>query len=249
MSGHSKWSQIKRQKGVADIKRGQAFTKVAKTIALAVKEGAGVTDPNQNFKLRLAMEKAKAINMPKDNIERAITRGIGKSGKGEEFEEVVYEGFAPLGVAIIVEAVTDNKLRTTSEVKNAIEKNGGTLATPGAVSYLFEQKGLITVRKNGKTLDEVFEKAADFGAEDVEEVLENVLIYTKSEDLSKVGKRLIESGLEILESELTRRPVVVVSIKNKEEAAKILSFMEKVEDLDDVQKIFANFDIEDNLIS
>lgn len=249
MSGHSKWAQIKRQKGAADIKRGQAFTKIARSITLAVKEGGFISDPNQNFKLRLAIEKARSINMPKENIERAIERASGKSGKGEEFQEVVYEGFAPFGVAIIIEAVTDNKLRTTSEVKNVIEKNGGTLATPGAVSYQFEQKGLITLKKGKGSIEEIFEKAVDFGAEDVEEALENVLIYTKSEDLSKIRSAFLEAGYEVEEADLIRKPIVFLPINDKTRAQKVLQFIEKLEDLDDVQKVFANFDIDENLLS
>lgn len=248
MSGHSKWSTIKRQKGVADAKRGQTFTKIANAIIIAVRSSGGMTDPESNFKLRLAIEKARAVNMPKENIQRSIDRGKGIGEKGG-LEEVVYEGFAPGGAAVIVEAVTDNRQRTTSEVKNIFEKSGGTLATPGAVSYQFVQKGLITVRKNNRTLDDIFLLAADFGAEDVEEAGSDILIYSKPEELAKVRDSLSEKGLSIVEAELTRKPATTVSITEKESAQKALSFMEKLEGLDDVQRVYANFDIPDQLIS
>lgn len=248
MSGHSKWAQIKRQKGAADVKRGQAFTKLANAITIAVREGGGVTDPESNFKLRLAVDRARASNMPKDNIERAIERGKGIE-KGVELEEVIYEGFGPEGTAIMVEAVTDNRLRTTAEVKNVIDKNGGTLATPGAVSYMFEQKGLITVKKNNKTFDDIFMAAADSGAEDVEDAGEEALVYTQPQDLKKVKDILTENGLTIIEAELTRKPLNLVKIDNAANAQKILTFMEKIESLDDVQKIYSNFDIPDDVLN
>jgi len=246
MSGHSKWAQIKRQKGVTDIKRGQAFTKIAKAITLAVKEGGGIGDPEKNFKLRLAIEKARAINTPKENIERAIERGMGK-GKGESLEEVVYEGFGPGGVAVIAEAATDNRQRTNSEVKSIFDKNGGTFGNPGSVSYLFQKKGTITIKKDGKTIDEIFLAAADFGAEDVEEAGEEVLVYTKPEDLGKV-KDLLSNSLTVTNAEIIRKPFVAVTIEDKQTAQKVLSFMDKLESCEDIQRVDANFDIPDNLI-
>src|SRR3990172_3240344 len=162
MSGHSKWSQIKRQKGAADVKRGQTFTKMANAITIAVREGGG-GDPSSNFKLRLAIEQAKAVNMPKENIQRAIDRGLGpsaSSGLGQ-LESVVYEGYGPGKVAIIVEATTDNKNRTTAEIKGVIEHAGGTFVSPGAVSWIFAEEGVITVAKDGKSFDEIFASAVD----------------------------------------------------------------------------------------
>lgn len=244
MSGHSKWAQIKRQKGTLDAKRGQAFTKLANAITIAVKQGGG-GDPSSNFKLRLMIEKARSINMPKENIERAIRAAQGKLAG--EVGEVVYEAFGPAGVGLIIEAATDNKLRTAPEVKNTLEKNGGTLVTPGAVSYQFQQKGLITVSKGLKTLDEIFLLAADAGAEDIEEAGEEVLVYTKPEDLSKV-KEALSPHVSITDFELTRKPTVFVSISNKEIANKIISLIEKLESLDDVQKVYANFDIPDTFL-
>lgn len=247
MSGHSKWAQIKRQKSVADIKRGQAFTKIANAITIAVRQGGGIGEPEKNFRLRLTIEKARSINMPKENINRAIERGMGKGVFGG-LEEVVYEGFTPFGASIIVEAVTDNKQRTTSEIKNIFDKNGGTMATPGAVSYQFTQKGLITVKKNGKTLDDIFLMSADFGAEDVEEAGEEVIIYTKPEELAKIKDSFSKEGIAIVEAGLTRKPLTYVQISNKEQAGKVLSFIEKLENLDDVQKVYANFDVPDTII-
>src|SRR3989344_1597815 len=164
MSGHSKWSTIKRQKGAADIRRGAAFTKISNAITIAVKQGGGVTDPAQNSKLRLAVEMARSANMPKDNIERAINRGTSK-GEGE-LSELKYEGFAPGGISVLVEAITDNTNRTTSEVKNLFNKWGGRLAQAGAASYQFEQSGEISLAKNEKSIDDIFLTAADLGAKD-----------------------------------------------------------------------------------
>ena len=248
MSGHSKWAQIKRQKGVADVKRGQTFTKLSTVITIAVRDGGGVTDPNQNFRLRIAIEKAREVNMPKDNIERALRRAQGKLS-GEGLQEVVYEGFLPGNVALIVEAATDNKLRTNSEVKSLVEKNGGVLGTPGTVSYLFETKGLLSVKKLGKSLDDIFLLAADAGAADVEESGDAVIIYTPPDQLNAVKNALVAAGLTINEYELTRVPLTTVPITDKEIAQRLLSIVEKIDDYDDVQKVYTNFDIPDTLIS
>ena len=251
MSGHSKWTQIKRQKGVTDKKKGQAFTKIAKAITIAVKQGGG-GDPAQNFRLRLAIEQARAINTPKENIERAIEKGMGKNDGGG-LEEIVYEAFGPSGIAIIIEATTDNKQRTTPEVKSILEKNGGTLAAPGAVSYQFEQKGLITVKKDsppaGGSLDDIFLLAADAGAEDVEEAGEDVLIYTRPDQLSLVRDMLVKNNLNVEDIEITRKPKITIPITDKESARKILALVEKLEELEDVQRVYANFDIPDEFLT
>lgn len=239
MSGHSKWSQIKRQKGVTDQKKGHAFTKLAAAITITVRQAGGICDPNQNFKLRLAIEKARAMNMPKDNIERAIERGKG-GDKGEGFEEVVYEGFAPGGVAVIVEAATDKKARTTGDIKNIFDKNGASMGVLGTVAYQFQSKGAITVKKDGRSIDDIFLLAADAGAEDVEETGEEVLVYTKPDAVAKVKDSLVRQGLHVSEFELTRKPITTVRIEEKEVAQKVLSFLEKLENLDDVQKVYAN---------
>ncbi|MEK7581254.1 MAG: YebC/PmpR family DNA-binding transcriptional regulator [Patescibacteria group bacterium] len=247
MSGHSKWSTIKRQKGVNDAKRGQAFTKMGMAIAIAVREGGG-GDPTSNFKLRLMMDQARAINMPKENVQRAIDRGLGKGGAAA-IETVVYEGYGPNKVALIVVAATDNKNRTTPEIRSTIEKSGGTFATPGAVDWAFAEMGMITVEKNGKSLDELFELAADAGAEDIEDAGDVVEVYTKPADVEKVKHALAEKGLTVVSFEIFKKPTTLVEIKDAETAKKVLALIEKIEDLDDVQKVYSNFDIADNLLT
>lgn len=241
VSGHSKWAQIKRQKGVADIKRGQTFTKIANAITIAVGAGGGVTDPGQNFRLRLVIEKARALNMPKENIERAIQRAAGR--EAGEVEEVIYEGFAPHGALLIIEAATDNKQRTTSEIKSIFDKGGGTLGQPGSVAYQFRQVGKIVVAKEQKTLEAVFLTAAEVGAEDIEEGEDTFIIYTKANDLSKVSEALLSGGFVVDKTELLRRPIIPVVISNIEQRQKVQAFIEKIEQLDDVQKIYSNLGV------
>jgi len=241
MSGHSKWSTIKRQKGANDAKRGLAFTKLSNAITMAVREGGGITDPNGNFRLRLAIDAARAENMPKDTIERAITRGEGKNAS--EMFDVVYEGFGPGGFSVIVEAITDNKQRTTPEIKTIFDKAGGTLGVPGSVNYQFAHKGQIVVDKNGRSLDDIFLVAADYGAEDIEEEEGDVVIFTATEELSKVRSGLEENNFQIKSAELLYKPIVVKDIMDQSEAGKAIGFMEKLEDHGDVQKVYANFTI------
>ncbi len=238
MSGHSKWKTIKRQKGAADQKRGQTFTKLAIAITLAVKQGGGVDD---------AIEKARSANMPKENIERAIEKGMGKGGSGEELQEVVYEGFGPGGEAVIVEAATDNKLRTTGEIKNFFEKAGGTFGQPGAVSYQFENKGCIAVSLGSKSVDDIFLIAADAGADDVEQVGDGVFVYTSPVLLAKVKDVLSANNVTVLEAELIRKPIMTVLIDDQQKAEKIIEFINKLEDMDDVQKVYTNVDISDSI--
>lgn len=247
MSGHSKWAQIKRQKGVTDQKRGQVFTKLANAITIAVREGGGVVDPNFNFKLRLVIDKARAANMPKENIARAIDRGSGKGGEAA-FEEVLYEGFAPGGIALLIEAATDNKLRTNAEVRNVVEKNGGSMGQSGAVSYLFEQKGLIVVKKN-KSFDDIFLIAVDSGAEDVEDGGDEVYIYTKPQQVSDIKNKLLDAGCDVISFEQVRKPLTTIVVDNKEAAKKIIALCEKIEELDDVQKVYSNFDIPESVLT
>lgn len=240
MSGHSKWSTIKRQKGVADAKRGLVFTKLSNAITIAVRQGGGIGDPNQNFRLRLAMEAARKVNMPKDTIDRAIQKALGKA-EGSAFEEVVYEGFGPGGVAVIVEAATDNKNRTAPEIKSVFEKNGGTIGQPGAVSYLFKQVGQIVVDKGDKSVDDVFLDAADAGAENVAEEGDDIAIYTAPVDLASVRDSLQTRGYNIKEIEIIRKPINLNVISDNLVAEKIIAFLEKLEDLDDVQNVYTNF--------
>ncbi|HEX7042456.1 MAG TPA: YebC/PmpR family DNA-binding transcriptional regulator [Patescibacteria group bacterium] len=237
MSGHSKWATIKRQKGANDAKRGALFTKLSKAISIAVQQGGGIGDPAQNFRLRLAVEAARAGNMPKENIERAIERAISKSG--EAIEEVVYEGFAPGGVGIIVEAATDNKNRTTSEVANIFNKNGGNMGQPGSVSYQFTKMGQIIVDKNGKSIDDIFLEAADAGAEDVEDSDMEAFIFTNPGDLAKVRDNLVGKGIGVKEMELIYKPNMTMDADDAT-SDKVMSLLEKLEDLDDVQKTYTN---------
>lgn len=241
MSGHSKWATIKRQKGVADIKRGQAFTKISNAITIAVRSGGGVTDPENNFRLRLAIEKAKGANMPKENIERALRRA--QSKQVSEVEEVIYEGFARGGISVIIEAVTDNPQRTTSEVKSIFSKEGASFGKPGSVAYQFASKGRISIQKNGKSLDEIFNLAAESGAQDLEEIGDDVFVYTAPFELSKVRRMLLEKGLNIGDTEIIRKPTQTVSIKDEEQREKTINFLHKLEDLDDVQKVYSNLKI------
>ena len=246
MSGHSKWSTIKRKKGVADAKRGQVFTKLANAVTIAVREGGG-GDQSSNFKLRLAIDQAKSANMPKDNIERAIDRGLGQ-GAGGQIESVAYEGYGPGKIAFIAQVTTDNRNRASSQIKSVVERTGGHFASLGAVSWMFEDTGLIVVGKGAKTADEIFEIAADSGAQDIEDVDDAVEIYTKPNELDKVRVVLSEAGLNIQSAELYKKPTQTVKIKDVETAGKVLAFIEKLEDLDDVQKVYSNFDIPEDLL-
>lgn len=240
MSGHSKWAQIKRQKGKADVKRGLTFTKLGMAISVAVRQGGGIGDPNQNFRLRLAVDAARAANMPKENIERAIEKAMGKQGAAPE--EVVYEGFGPSGISIIVEAATDNKNRTTSEVQNVFNKNGGNMGQMGSVAYQFKQMGQLIVEKNGKSIDDIFLLAADNGAEDVEEVGDEAFVYTDVAGLGKLRDIFSNNNYVIKEAELIRKPLNIIEV-TEEDSTKIINLLDKLEQLDDVQKVYSNFDI------
>lgn len=244
MSGHSKWKTIKHQKGIADAKRGKIFTKLSMAISIAVRQG-GSGDPESNPRLRLAIDTARNANMPKENIDRAITRALGK--QASEMEEVTYEGFGPGGFSMIIEAITDNKMRTTPEVKNKIEKMGGNLGTPGSVSYQFEQKGQISIEKGDKSIDDIFLIAADSGAEDIEEVGEEILIYSRPEDLAKVRDSLLENKIVVKNAELIRKPTMHIQLNDLASAQKAINFTDSLEELDDVQKIYANYDIPDEI--
>ncbi len=246
MSGHSKWSTIKRQKAATDTKRGQAFTKLGSAITIATREGGGA-DPASNFKLRLAIDQARSANMPRENIDRAIERGVGK-GAGANLQTVSYEGYAPGKVALIIEAATDNKNRTTPEVRGTLEKLGGTFASVGAVSWMFAEQGLITVAKDGKSIDEIFEIAADAGAQDVEDAGDLVEVFTNPQDVEKVKNQLIQKGLTIKSAEIFKKPTTVVEIKDEGTAGKVLKTIEKLEELDEVIKVYANFDIPDSIL-
>jgi len=243
MSGHSKWSQIKRQKGANDVRRGATFTKLANAIAISVKQGGGIDDPDMNFRLRLAIDAAKAASMPKDNIERAIARAAGKDA-ANNIDEVMYEGFVQGGVCVIVEAATDNKNRTTGEVKSTFSKNGGTMGLPGSVSYQFKQIGQIIVTKGIANLDDVFLAAADAGAEDVEDVGEEIVVTTPTTVLGSVQKALVDSGFSVIEAGIIWKPLTLVEFSEGDETAqKVMNILDKLESLDDVQKVYSNFEV------
>lgn len=237
MSGHSKWSTIKRQKGSADIKRGNLFTKLSNAITVAVRQGSGVADPESNFKLRLAIDRARSANMPKENIERALERAKGASGGN--VEEIIYEGFGPGGVAIMVEAVTDNKQRTVSEVKNVFGKNGGSLGNPGSVAHFFTKKGVVIAKKNGMSSDELLSKGIDADVEDMEVEDNRAIYYVESSKLFLTKKELENQGLEIMSAEIIYEPSTFTS---QDEAAqsKVLNLIDRLEELDDVQKVYTN---------
>lgn len=246
MSGHSKWATIHRQKETTDAKRGQVFTKLGRAIIAAVRTGGGVIDPNTNFKLRLAIEKAKQFNMPKANIERAVQHGAGK-GEGSGLEEIVYEGYGPEGIAVLVEVATDNKQRTGQEIKNLFEKGGGSLAGPGAVNYQFSSMGYLVIEKP-QNAEEAVLKLIDFGAEDVEETEKEIEIYVKPDQMEEMRKKIQEEGFSLKSFELTMKPKNILEINNKEKVSRVLNFMSKLEEQDDVQKVFANFDIPQEII-
>jgi YebC/PmpR family DNA-binding regulatory protein len=248
MSGHSKWSTIKRQKGANDAKRGALFTKVTREIMIAARQGGG--DPDANYRLRLAVDKARRppINMPADNIKRAIERATG-GGDAETFEEIVYEGYGPGGVAILVEAQTDNRNRTAAEVRSIFTKAGGQLAGSGAVAWQFEPRGLITVPANGRDPDEVALAAIDAGAEDVDTTDAAVVeVYTTPHGLEQVRQALDAAGVSVESAEATMIAKNTVEV-DSDRARQNLRLVESLEDLDDVQRVTANFDIPEELFA
>ena len=239
MAGHSKWAQIKRKKAAQDAKRGKVFTKLIREIMVAARLGGG--NPDNNPRLRAAIAAAKAENMPKENIERAIKRGTGEL-EGVRFEEVVYEGYGPGGVAVLIEAVTDNRNRTTAEIRHIFTKAGGNLGTSGCVSWLFHKKGLITVSKGDVSEERLMEVVMEAGAEDIKEGEREYEILTDPSDFEEVVKALKEAGISYQSAEVTMYPETTVKLEGKE-AEQMLRLMEMLEDHDDVQKVYANFDI------
>jgi YebC/PmpR family DNA-binding regulatory protein len=246
MSGHSKWSTIKRQKGVTDAKRGALFTKVAREISVAARQGGG--DPDANYRLRLAIEKARSVNMPSDNIKRTIDKASG-GGEGEQFEEILYEGYGPGGVAVLVEAQTDNRNRTAGEIRSIFTKAGGQLAGSGAVAWQFEPRGLITVPRAGIDPDEVALTAIDAGATDVDTDDEDAVeIYTDPAQLERVRRGLEAAGIPIDSAESTMVARQTVGLDSSK-ARQALRLVELLEELDDVQRVTANFDIPEDVFA
>jgi len=246
MSGHSKWSTIKRKKGAADAKRGALFGKLSKAITIAAREGGG--DPDMNPALGMAVQKAKEGNMPNDNIQRAIDKGTGAGADAAIIERITYEGYAPGGVAVLVEVLTDNRNRAASDVRYVFSKNGGKLGTTGSVSYLFERKGVILVPKDGVDEDELMELALEAGAEDVEVSESDYRVVTAPEDFAAVRGSLVEAGVAFENAEITMQPQNSINL-DASTAKQTLRLIDALEENDDVQEVYANFDISDEVMA
>jgi len=252
MSGHSKWSTIKRKKGAADAARGKLFTRLAREIQVAARNGA---DPSTNFTLRLAVDRARAENMPKDNIERSIRRGAGLEKDGVEYENIVYEGYAPHGVAMLVECLTENRNRTISEVRRVFTRAGTSLGEPGSVAWQFTEKGYFVINRvddNGAALkvdpDEVFMVALEAGADDVEVSDDVVEVYTDRTNFAAVSQALEEAGLTAAQAELIMQPNTTLELGG-EEAVAVLNLVEALEELDDVGKVYHNLELTDEMMA
>ena len=245
MSGHSKWSTIKRKKGAEDAKRGKIFTKLAKDITIAAREGGG--DMSFNPTLRMAVDKAKAANMPKDNIDRAIKRGTGEL-EGGNIEEITYEGYAPHGVAMLIECFTDNRNRTLSELRRVFNKQGGNLAEQGAVGWMFDQRGYITLEPNNLDDEDVFLVAVDAGADDIEIEEEEIEVYTPSSELHAVAQTLENEGLKIRDATLAQFPKNEIELDVKETLS-VMTMIDLLEEIDDVDKVYSNLKISDEALT
>jgi YebC/PmpR family DNA-binding regulatory protein len=241
MSGHSKWSSIKHKKGAADAKRGKLFSKLARALIVAAREGGA--DPASNLALANAIEKARSYSMPKENIERAIARGSGADTAAEAFEQVVYEGYGPSGVAVLVEALTDNRNRTAQEVRAAFTKHEGSLGGSGAVAWLFERRGVILVDADGADEDELTLAAAEGGADDVELDGSSYRVTCAPEALTAVREAIEQAGIEVESAELTMVPKTTISLDDEGAAKKTLRLIDALEESEDVQEVYANFDI------
>jgi YebC/PmpR family DNA-binding regulatory protein len=246
MSGHSKWAQIKRQKGVNDSKRGQMFTKLAREITVAARQGGG--DPETNFRLRLATQRARSMNMPQENITRAVARATGGADGAAQLEEVTYEGYGPGGVAIFVEALTDNRNRTVAEVRNVLTRNGGSLGENGSVAWIFEPRGIVVVNLDTNDADEVTLQAIDAGATDVNLADKMLEIYTNLENLEDVRRTMEDVGLEVETAERTFVPKTMVTLDDQK-STQVVRLIERLEDLDDVQNVSANLDLSEELVA
>ncbi len=245
MSGHNKWSKIKNKKGADDVKRGNLFTKLTREIIIASKEGGGSTDTN--FRLRLAVQKARDSNMPLENIDRAIKKGTGEGGSGG-MEELAMEGYGPNGMAILVTALTDNRNRTLQEVRSAFTKHGGTMGESGSVAWLFESRGVISINKTeGMDVDELTLEAIDLGAEDVDDEGDSLEIYTKADQLFKVRTALEAKNIKVESGEMQMVPKTSVTLDVKS-ATQALKLLDKLEEQDDVQNVYSNADIPDDVM-
>ena len=247
MSGHSKWSKVKRFKGALDVKRGALFSKLSREITIAAKIGGG--DPDANVRLRSAILSARGQSMPNDNIDRAIKRGTGEGVEAQHFDEIVYEGYAPGGVAVIVEAATDNKNRTAAEIRRIFSKNDGNLGTSGSVSYMFHKKGRITVPQNTIAEERIFELALEAGAEELTTEEEQYVITTSHDQLYAVAEALKHAGVTTDGQKFTFIPDTTVPVNDETVALQILRLCDSLEDDDDVQNVYSNLDIPDELLA
>jgi len=246
MSGHSKWSSIKHKKGAADAKRGQLFTKLTRALIVAAKDGG--PDPAANLALQNAIDKARAASMPKDNIERAIARGSGTGADAAAYEHISYEGYGPGGVAVYVDVLTDNRNRTAGEVRHIFARHDGNLAESGAVAWLFERKGVVLVDRDATDEDELTLAAADAGAEDVAEEGSSFEVTCAPEDLHSVREALEAAGIAVTDAEVTMLPKTTVAIEDESVARKVLKLIDGLEENDDVQEVYANFDIPERVL-
>ncbi|MDD2235004.1 MAG: YebC/PmpR family DNA-binding transcriptional regulator [Desulfitobacteriaceae bacterium] len=244
MSGHSKWANIKHKKGKADAQKGKLFTRLGRELIVAAKAGGG--EPSNNFRLKIAIENAKAANMPNDNIQRAIKKGTG-GGEGTNYEELLYEGYGPGGVAIMANIMTDNRNRTAGEVRHIFSKNGGNLGESGCVNWMFEEKGQLTILAGELSEDDLMLIVLEAGAEDLEQVDEGFLVYTAPGDMESVRQALLVSGVEIEEAMINLIPQNNIEINDVDQAKKIIKLMETLEEHDDVQGVYANFDIAEEI--
>jgi YebC/PmpR family DNA-binding regulatory protein len=247
MAGHSKWSKVKRFKGAIDVKRGQIFSKLSKEITIAAKTGGG--DPNGNPRLRSAIQTARGQSMPNDNIERAIKRGTGEGNEATHFDEIVYEGYGPGGVAVIVEAATDNKNRTAAEIRRIFTKNSGNLATSGSVSYMFHKKGQISVPRGAIDENRIFELALDAGAQELTTDEDEYVITTSHDQLYAVAEALKQAGVTTDGQKFTFIPDTTIPVADETVARQVLRLCDALEDDDDVQNVYSNLDIPDELLA
>ena len=246
MSGHSKWSSIKHKKGAADAKRGKLFSKLSRAIIVAAKEGGG--DPANNLALQNAIEKARSYSMPKDNIDRAIAKGSGADADANAFETIVYEGYGPEGVAVIVEALTDNRNRTAADVRHLFAKHGGNLGATGAVAWQFERRGVVVVPADGVDEEELLLAAADGGAEDVERDGDAFQVTSTPESLADVREAVEGAGFTVDSAELSLVPKTTVAVEDEPKARQVMRLIDALEDNDDVQDVYANFDIPEGVL-
>jgi YebC/PmpR family DNA-binding regulatory protein len=246
VSGHSKWSSIKHKKGAADAKRGKLFSKLSRAIIVAAKEGGG--DPANNLALQNAIEKAKSYSMPKDNIDRAIAKGSGADADADAFETIVYEGYGPEGVAVIVEALTDNKNRTAADVRHMFAKSGGNLGATGAVAWQFERRGVVVVPAEGVDEEALLLVAADGGADDVQQDGSVFEVTSAPEALAAVRAAIEAAGMTIESAELMLIPKVTVAVEDEAKARQVMRLIDALEDNDDVQDVYANFDIPEQVL-